>query len=177
MGDKMNIKNNKRRKESIRKIEKVFIEMLQSKEIDKISVSQVCKEAELNRSTFYSNFIDIFDLAEKVKSHLEEEFLDLYRAEYEHKSSTNNFLKLFYHIKENQIFYKTYFKLNSDNSYNIGYDTKLAEKYFDSKHIDYHIEFFQAGFNAIIKKWLNGGCQETPEEINEILVEEYSRVI
>ena len=35
------------------------------------------------------------------------------------------------------------------------------------------MEFLKAGLNAIIKKWLNNGCKEFPEEIELILKEEY----
>jgi len=171
----MNIKNNKRKRESIEKIEKVFIELLQTNELDKISVSAICKRTGLNRSTFYANFIDIYDLADKTKKHLEDEFLTLYSDEISGKSSTDNFLKLFGHIKENQLFYKTYFKLVTDNNSFIGYDKARAEQFFDSKSIDYHIEFFKSGFNAIIKKWLSNGCKETPEEMENILKSEYLR--
>ena len=38
---------------------------------------------------------------------------------------------------------------------------------------EYHITFFQSGFNAIVKMWLAGGCKETPEEMNEIIRSEY----
>ena len=34
-------------------------------------------------------------------------------------------------------------------------------------------QFFQAGFNAIVRKWLESGCRETPEEISCIIKEEY----
>ena len=173
----MNIKNNKRKRESIEKIEKVFIELLQTNELDNISVSDICKRTGINRSTFYANFIDIYDLADKTKQHLEQEFLTLYETEISKKTSTDNFLKLFTHIKENQLFYKTYFKLVTDNNSFIGYDQKRAEKLFDAKYIDYHIEFFKSGFNAIIKKWLSNGCKETPEEMEEILKSEYLRKI
>ena len=143
----MNIKNNKRRRESIKKIERVFIELLQTNDLDKISISDICKRADLNRSTFYANFIDIYDLADKVKKHLEDEFLTLYKEERLQKTSTNNFLKLFSHIRENQLFYKTYFKLGDVNTAIVGYDAKLAEKFFDKRHIDYHIEFFSIGLS------------------------------
>ena len=82
---------------------------------------------------------------------------------------------MFTHIKENQIFYKTYFKLGYDESHKImNYDEKLAEQFFVNKNIEYHIEFFRHGLNAIIKMWLAGGCRETPEEMAEILKLEYS---
>ena len=32
------------------------------------------------------------------------------------------------------------------------FNKELAEKYYDNKYIDYHIEFFRAGLNAVIKK-------------------------
>ena len=41
--------------------------LIQKKNIEDISVSTICEIAKLNRSTFYSNYIDIYDLAEKVK--------------------------------------------------------------------------------------------------------------
>lgn len=55
------------------------------------------------------------------------------------------------------------------------YRIELAEKYYNNKFIDYHIEFFRAGLNAVIKKWLNSGCKETPEEINKIIISEYEK--
>ena len=63
----MNTPNNKRRKESQERIEKVFVELIQKKEINKISVTDICKKAKVNRSTFYANYIDIYDMADKIK--------------------------------------------------------------------------------------------------------------
>ncbi|MBQ2917435.1 MAG: TetR/AcrR family transcriptional regulator, partial [Clostridia bacterium] len=60
----MNTPNNKRKKESQEKIENVFLELIQNREINEISVTDICKNAELNRTTFYSNYLDIYDLAD-----------------------------------------------------------------------------------------------------------------
>lgn len=172
----MNIANNKRKKESQEKIEKVFVEMLQTKELNEITIMNICKKANLNRSTFYSNYLDVYDLAEKIREKLEEDVQDLYKDEINRQYNSNNFLKLFYHIKENQIFYKTYFKLGFDKSSIIKYyDYNQAEEYYNSNYIDYHITFFKAGLNAIIQKWLNNGCAESPEEIMEIIKLEYKK--
>ena len=46
-------------------------------------------------------------------------------------------------------------------------------KNFENKHIKYHIAFFRNGINAIIKMWLAGGCVETPEEMADIIKQEY----
>lgn len=166
----MNTKNNKRRRESVNKIEKAFIELLQNKELNEIKVSDICKICSLNRSTFYANFVDIYDLADKVMEHLEDEVNCLYLAETTQGFNSNDYLRLFRHIKDNQIFYRTYFKLGYDNQFTLQrYDRRLAEDHFDNRHIEYHAEFFRGGLNAIVKMWLANGCKETPEEMDEII--------
>ena len=170
----MNTPNNKRKKESMERIEKVFIELLQIKELNEISVSDICKRAGLNRTTFYANYTDIYGLADAIRDKLETAVSDLYKYEITQGFNSNDYLKLFRHIKENQIFYQTYFKLGYDNKYKIiVYDIELARTFFEDKFIGYHMEFFKAGITQIIKLWLKNGCKESPEEIFEVIKSEY----
>ena len=169
----MNTKNNKRRKESQEKIGKAFVELLQTREVKDITVSDLIKLTGLNRSTFYANFLDIFDLADKVREELERDFSNLF-ADYDYFNERSGALKMFQHIKENQIFYQTYFKLCYDDKHLISiYDPKRAEQEQISGNMKYHIEFFRNGLNAIIKLWLAGGCKESPEEMAAVLKMEY----
>ena len=173
METNMNVKNNKRRRQSQEKIEKAFIELLQTREIKEITVSDIIKITDLNRSTFYANYIDIFDLADKTREKLESEFSNLF-AEYDYFNDRSGADKMFAHIKDNQIFYQTYFKLCYDDKHLISvYDPKRAEQEHIDSNIKYHIEFFRNGLNAIIKLWLSNGCRETPEEMAEVLKQEY----
>lgn len=164
------------KKISTEKIEKAFIEALQTKNLDEINVTDLVKDAHVNRSTFYVNYIDIYDLADKVKENMYHELLELYKEESIKQEHSYNYLKLFTHIKENQIYYKTMFKLNFDfmNYYNNHLEEKDMLKYYGTtKYMNYHIEFFKAGMSAIIKKWLLNDCKETPEEMIEIINSEY----
>lgn len=170
----MNTKNNRRRKASRERIEQVFVELLEGRELKEITVSDICKRAELNRSTFYANYTDVYDLADQVREGLEQEVWGLYREEALHNYNSNDYLRLFRLIREHQPLYRTYFKLGYDRDYHVTrYDTRLAEAHFEDRFIDYHIEFFRSGFTAIVKRWLWGGCAETPEEMAEILHSEY----
>ncbi len=169
----MNVKNNKRRRESQAKIEKAFVELLQEHEIKEITVSDIIKITGLNRSTFYANYIDIYDLADKTKERLENDFSEFF-AGYNYYTEQGGALKMFTHIKDNQLFYKTYFKLCYDDRHLVSiYDTRRAEAEHIDRNLKYHIEFFRNGLNAIIKMWLAGGCQESPEEMAEVLKQEY----
>ena len=170
----MNTPNNKRRKESMERIEKVFVELLQTKELDEIRVSDICKRAGLNRTTFYANYADIYGLADAIRNKLENEVTDLYEDEITQRFNSHDYLKLFRHIKDNQIFYQTYFKLGYDNEYKvIAYDVNLAREHFHNQFVEYHMEFFKAGITQIIKLWLKNGCRESPEDMVEILKSEY----
>ena len=156
------------------RIERVFIELLQTKELGEITVSDICKRCNLNRSTFYANYMDVYDLADKTREHLEQEVAGLYEAERAKGFNSNDFLRLFQHIQNNQSFYHVYFKLGYDDSHVIElYDVGQADLYFGNQHIAYHIAFFKNGFNAIVKMWLAGGCKETPEELDKIIHDEY----
>ncbi len=172
----MNTINNARKKESKRKIEKAFMQLIQTKEINEITVTDLVKNAKINRSTFYVNYLDIYDLAKQLKDRMFQDILELYQEEAIKQKHSYDYLKLFKHIKDNQIYYKTMFKLNFDfmNYYDNHLEYDDAIKYYGTtKNIDYHIEFFKAGISAIIKKWLLNGCIESPEEMIKIINSEY----
>lgn len=170
----MNTPNNKRKKASQARIEREFLALLQTKELHEISVSALCKRVGVNRSTFYANYTDIYGLADAIRDKLEGEVAELYREEITEGFNSNDYLKLFRHIQENQIFYQTYFKLGYDDQYKIvRYDAALAEVHFQDRFIAYHMEFFRAGITQLIKLWLRNGCKESPEDMFEILKSEY----
>lgn len=173
----MNTPNNKRKRDSQDRIEKVFLQEVQQKELNEIRVSDICKYAKVNRTTFYVNYIDIYDLADKVRERMINEYASMYQDNTD-GHTPENYLKMFKHIKENQIFYKTYFKLNYDN-YPIPstyYDMDFAKKWHRDKLVEYHAEFFKAGITALIKKWLNNDCKESPQDMVEIIVSEYTKI-
>ncbi len=169
----MNTSNNRRRQASRGKMERVFIELLQSREISDIRVADICKRAQLNRSTFYANYADIYELADTIRDKLEGEVSELFGGDIVNNGGVD-YLSLFRHIRDNQLFYKTYFKLGYDHRHSI--DLGLLDRehrLFPAGHLAYHVEFHKAGLNAVIKRWLDTGCKESPETIAEIIKAEY----
>ena len=170
----MNKANNKRRKETLEAIKKAFVELIQSNDLDQLSISQLCKKAGINRTTFYACYDGLYDIADSIRRELEENMQEMYRGEIKNKQSRSDYLRLFRHIKDNQISYRTYFKLGYDAQLKgFGYNAKAVEEYFDNKFIEYHMEFFRAGITRIIRMWLENGCKESPEDMMEILRSEY----
>jgi AcrR family transcriptional regulator len=169
----MNTKNNKTRRASLAQIRTAFVELLDTTPLHRITVSDICKKAHVNRSTFYANFADVYDLADWLRKAMEIEFSGVFDG-FDGTHCEKGALRLFKHIKENQSFYINYFKLSYDEDQLLSnYDHNRASLDFGEKHIPYHIEFFRNGLNAIIKRWLKNGCLESPEEMAEILIQEY----
>jgi AcrR family transcriptional regulator len=64
-------------------IKDTFIDLLDKKDISKVTVSEICKIADVNRATFYRYYLDVFDLLEKM----EQEFVEDVKAAYGTKDS------------------------------------------------------------------------------------------
>ena len=172
----MNVKNNKRRQETVSKIESAFMDFLKTQEISQIKVTAICEKAGINRGTFYANFVDVYDLADKMHIRLKNEVNELFEQDIRSQYTNENYLKLFEHIfehiKKNQTLYAFYFKLGYDDSDDLKLYDICQMNY--TQNLSYHIAFFKSGFNTIVKKWINGGCKESPEEMRDILLLEYT---
>ena len=99
------------------------------------------EKAEINRSTFYTHYFNIYDLADKISEKMYLTILKLYKKELSQKDFPYNYYELFKHIKNNQPYYKTLFNLNFDfmNYYNNNF-----EKNIDTYKSEYHTEFFKS---------------------------------
>lgn len=150
------------------------MELLRTKKLSEIQVTDICKQAGLNRTTFYASYADVYDLADSVRNKFEKVLPELYEGEQdaldgeEEADHRGYYLRLFRHIKANQIFYKTYLKLGNDTPYGMfSYDRKRSTAKSESGNSleEYRMEFLRGGIFQIIKIWLYNGCQETPEEL------------
>lgn len=64
-------------KKTITLIKKMFAEMLsEKKELGKISVSELCKRADISRGSFYSHYDDIYAVAEDYENEMIDTFFD-----------------------------------------------------------------------------------------------------
>lgn len=52
-----------------------FVKLREKKPIEKISVTELCKSAGINKSTFYDHYRDIYDLSDKIETQIVEEIV------------------------------------------------------------------------------------------------------
>lgn len=65
-------KNDRRNKYTEMVIKQVLFQLLETKPIEKITVAEICRLADINRSTFYLHYMDSYHVLEKAQ----EEFCD-----------------------------------------------------------------------------------------------------
>ena len=144
----MNKKCNKRHQETLQRIYMAFASMLREQELNKITVTELCGVANIDRSTFYSNFEDISALANTYSSEIEKQVAAQPHVEGE-------FAWIFEYILENKDLFQVYFKL--------GISQTAA---------DYKTLFFRNGVYSVAKLWFTEGCKESPQKMGEIIKRE-----
>ena len=176
----MNTKNNQRYKRSNQKIEKAFLSLIQNKDYESINISQICKQANINRSTFYCHYDDINDLIIKIESKFAKNMATIFQ--YGERQTHQAFVDMFQFIKENNNFYKAFLKIPYSTLAESNIKTTILENISDKyKHkmppqlnIYYRANFFGAGIKEMCKIWLQRECKETPEQMATLLLEEYT---
>ena len=68
------MKTDARVRYTVHMIQNIFLELLKEKPVAKITVKEICERAEINRSTFYKHYQDVYDLMEKLENEAVEAF-------------------------------------------------------------------------------------------------------
>ena len=71
------------------------------KELSQIRVSDICKAADINRSTFYTNYNDVYDLSDRLKERLRQEVSGMLREQLLLNPVQRDFKELFLHMNSN----------------------------------------------------------------------------
>ncbi len=170
-----------------------FLELLESKGIEHITVSEVIEKAHIGRTTFYNYYNDIYDLLlDCIKSNGGVEF----RREPDRLAS--NFIEQLYQnildgVLQRQK-YQTVYKATSKykSSQNSMYiDNIKEETEAHIRHVlteigltdatsvvplDYVIDLFSNMFQNINDHWAVAGFQESPEEVAHISAVLFHRI-
>lgn len=167
-------------------IEEAFLKLLRDKPATKITVTELCLLADINRATFYKHYQDVPDLMEKIESRIFEklrEALTLPTIE----DLEGFLLGILRYIRSHGDRYMVLGSANGDpglamKTFLICYEKAypLLERNLpnmspDNRKMMYH--FLSQGCGGIFAYWLKDGMKETPEEIAGFILEICNRVV
>lgn len=179
----MNQKNNQRFQETDKRIRDFFVKSLVEKNIGQITVREICEGVRINRSSFYLHYQDVFALLEAVYREIGKEmFEDILNAKIDSQIyfSEPYLLVILKHVKKHAVLYRAYIEnvgmVSIEKGYQILFE-EIFKPYFrrlgiESEHrMEYYFQFVKAGFFAVIGQWMRYDCEESPEEMAEIIMQ------
>lgn len=154
-------KQNRRAQYSRQMIEATVLKLLETKPVTAISVTEVCQQADVNRTTFYRHYTDIPQCLESI----ELGFLNSYPFDKQASPMANveGILTAFY--RQPQL----------SNLVFVEGKTKLLERVRMTTPENvpttnpYQMIFIWGGVKDIIRYWVKQGMPETPKELTRII--------
>lgn len=163
-----------------RKLKEVLINLLQTRELEKISIRELAELADISRGTFYLHFTDIFDLYQAVEDDVVNGITErvdksaVPADEFAIETMMESILEyLTQHIDACEALLRTdsasflahVFERNKPSKLNaweavMGTDEHIQE---------YAYVFVSYGFAGILRTWIADGRRESPKQIAKIV--------
>lgn len=174
-----------------KKMDIAFLELLEEKDFEYITVKEICKKAGVNRSTFYLHYETVADLLSESVEYINKHFLDYMKINSIDFASklhncppeelnliTPQYLTPYLsYIKEHKSIFRTTVKnagvLNLDKSYSAMFKyiiTPIMDRFkIPQERRNYIVSFYISGLMAIISEWLKDDCKDSIEEVIKII--------
>ena len=174
-----------------KKMDKALISLLEEKSFEYITVSEICKRAEVNRSTFYLHYENTVDLLNETARFLLDDFVSYFKGDVKnitHKLQESALDELNFISNEYLQPYLTYIKDHKSvfstvllHSVSFGFNeifqrlyenifNPILERYnYPTADRKYAMMFYLNGITAIVKEWLKDGCEKTIGEVSQII--------
>lgn len=160
----------------------VFLKLLETKEVSKITVREVCEKTNLNRTTFYNHFLDVYDLLDKIGEKHTNNMSLIFKNGHS-KNSKDNLKLILNYMRENQLFYRASLNTSNTNISNILKNEFITViKHDITKHheksnkdiLQYQAIYLANGMLSTIAYWLNEECKLNIEDLLDVLVKYYN---
>ena len=168
----MNTANNQLRQSTDRRLREALLwYMAQDREP---TVGELCEHAQVNRSTFYRHYLDVYDLMEKTEEEIQKGLAEILKTSGEGDPLEG----MVRYVGGYGSFYRIYLKKHLADSMEAGFQSYweshlrpvfLKAGVKDERRMLYYYQFVKAGVMTVLKLWLEDGCREDPEEIARIL--------
>ncbi len=170
--------NDKRTMNTYKTLKNALFSELKDKSFEDIKIVDLCKRAEIHRTTFYSHFNDKYELLEYAIKDLQQDLesnIQNVKIHLDIKGYYYNLISIFLdHLDSNKEIYISILKNNSDsimiNSiYSIikkDIKNKIDKFYHENNSkIDILLEFYMGGISNIITWWIQNSMHISKENL------------
>lgn len=170
-----------------------LIALLEKKDLEYITVKEICEKAGVNRSTFYLHYETIADLLNETMENVNKRFLACFsqnKVDFVSNIKSMDLNDLVFitrkylipylqFIRENKKVYRASFRnpgeMHAMAKYS-GLKKYILEPILKKFKVpesrrQYYIAYYIEGIAAIIREWLNNDCRDSVETLAEIIEE------
>lgn len=169
-------KINKSSKRTSQVIKEAFAELLsEKKELNKVKVIDLVKKANITRSSFYTHYESIYDVAREIQ----EETLEILTKNTENITSLEDAYsyldELMIYLKSNEEFYSQLLSSDIPSYYTRKLEKLISTKLYDTlspydiDNLELNISFFTDGTLNLVIKYFKGEINTSIEEINHYI--------
>lgn len=166
-----------------------LIYLMKKKEIQKVSVSELCHNAGINRVTFYNHYNSLNNLLQEIENELIDNIHDFIKQKNIDQSyQLNKQIEIICdYLNKNRKIARLIFQNNSEDSefieklfYCPNIWDELNKKFsnlYDEEAKNLLLTFIINGTYGMIKKWLLSDINKTPHEISKLINDIYLKNI
>ena len=173
------------------RFDKALLSLLEKKPFEYVTISELCEEAKVNRSTFYLHYENTADLLKEATAYVLDNFASYFSVDMESITSKYkncdlqelNFINEKYlhpylsFVKENQRLFAAVlsqpavFDSNAifQRLFDDVFNPILDRFHYPRDEQHYVMMFYLNGITAIITEWLKGACSKSIEDISSII--------
>lgn len=163
-------------------IRKAFLELLQQKPIQSISIKELCAVAGINRGTFYTHYQDIYALQDQIEADMVADFQRALDPILERSDSEHYLVEvctgIFQCLKENADLCVVMLGDYGDKAFlarllAMGKETCIRSysQYFhgaNQRQIEYFYAFVSNGCIGLLKQWIHDGMTASAAELAQM---------
>ena len=165
-----------------------LLALLQEKPVNEISVTELSELADVNRGTFYFHYTDVYDILYKTQDEFFREFEKILCSDEIDKINIYQYLlKVFTFLGDNHSMCRVFFSENNDMKFfnkikllvndHLCSLWKYTDTHFDQTGMEMYNAFIVSGCAGIMKRWLDDGLKEPPEEIAALVFSIISSIL
>lgn len=173
-------KLDRRKKYSRMVLKDSLLDLLKQKQFSAITVKEVCERADINRSTFYAHYADLYALLEEIEDEIIND-MTMYLSTYnfneakDAQSMTEKLIEYFV-VKQDEL--QVLLNENGETSFQKRVmevvHPLIMEKWMKFNHLDqettaYISTFIITGSVQVIKTWLINGMEKPPKAMAELI--------
>jgi len=153
--------------------------LLQEKPINRISVTELCQNADVNRGTFYAHYTEPMDLLKQIEDELFDEIRSCFEETAE-KSLDETNISLLQILARNREMCKVVFSQNASSNFMCRFH-EMGSEFFARRWkckidklnipVEYLYHFIATGNIEIIRMWILKDDNRAPQEIAHIINE------